>query len=75
MHRSGGHHQRVDAVEGGHRYDAQPVDFAAVAHQAMRRDIARRGDDAFDRRIERGVGMRIDEFAYGGVRSLTSPPS
>ncbi len=67
MHRSGGHHQRVDAVESGHRDGTQPVDLAAVAHQPMRRDIARRADDAPHRRIDRGVRMRIDEFAYGGV--------
>ena len=67
MHRSGGHHQRVDAVESGHRDGAQPVDFAAVAQQPMRGDIACRADDAPHRRIDRGVRMRIDEFAYGGV--------
>jgi hypothetical protein len=67
MHRSGGHHQCVDAVKCAHRDGALPVDLTAVAHQPMRRDIARRADDAPHRRIQRGVRMRVDEFAYGGV--------
>ena len=72
MHRSGGHHHRIDPVESRHRDGAQAVDLMAVAHQPMRGDIARGGDNAPHGRIDRCVGMRIDEFAYGGV-SLRSP--
>jgi hypothetical protein len=67
VHRSSGHHQRVDAVQFGHRDGTQPVDLAAVVHQPVRRDIARRADDAPHCRIQRGVWLRVDEFAYGGV--------